>query len=201
MTAGGAADGTGQPAGGGARSWRRVAVRWALLLAVACGVAWGLTRLLLYWLGEGSPYRAEHAFLGVLLLLGYTWLLHRRGSRTAPLMGLGFFSLALLPAYAGTVFPDLDIALLGIGAHRNPLFHSALAYLLPLALLRRWLGPWGRAALIGLGVGLASHLLWDAVDYGDVRWIGGGTADRLWLVANGLACLVPPWKPRQGMPA
>jgi hypothetical protein len=33
--------------------------------------------------------------------------------------------------------------------------------------------------------------LWDVVYYGDVRWLPGGVLGRLWLGANGLACLVP----------
>jgi hypothetical protein len=48
-----------------------------------------------------------------------------------------------------------------------------------------------QALVLGYGVGLASHLLWDMVYYGDVRWLPGGGLDRLWLGANGIACLVP----------
>jgi hypothetical protein len=44
---------------------------------------------------------------------------------------------------------------------------------------------------LGYGVGLASHLLWDIYDYGNVHWFPGGFIDRLWLGVNGLACLVP----------
>jgi hypothetical protein len=48
-----------------------------------------------------------------------------------------------------------------------------------------------QAVVLGYGIGLASHLLWDTLFYGDVRWLPGGMVDRLWLAGNGLACLVP----------
>ena len=44
----------------------------------------------------------------------------------------------------------------------------------------------------GYGVGLASHLWWDVVYYGDVRWLPGATLDRLWLGVHGLLCLTTP---------
>lgn len=163
-------------------------MRWGAILAAGLAVAGVATWAVLGLLGEESPYRAVHGWLGTVFLLAYVWLFRRGGAAPGP---VPFFLIALLPAYAGTAFPDLDILLLGIGGHRNPLFHSALIYVLPLAMLRR-LPPWPRAMLVGFALGLGSHLLWDAIDYGDVRWISGGTADRIWLIANGLICLVPP---------
>ena len=46
-----------------------------------------------------------------------------------------------------------------------------------------------RAVPVGLALGVASHLLWDIVQYGDVRWIRGGNADRLFLLVNALLLL------------
>jgi hypothetical protein len=45
--------------------------------------------------------------------------------------------------------------------------------------------------ITGYGIGLASHLWWDVVDFGDVRWIPDNFYDRLWLGINGLICLMP----------
>ena len=42
------------------------------------------------------------------------------------------------------------------------------------------------ALFIGFALGSASHLLWDIVDYGDVRWIPGGNNDRLFLLVNAM---------------
>lgn len=44
----------------------------------------------------------------------------------------------------------------------------------------------------GYRVGLASHLCWDILYYGDVRWLPGGTIDRLWLGIHGLLCPITP---------
>jgi hypothetical protein len=98
--------------------------------------------------------------------------------------------LALIPCYLGTVFPDLDITFLGIGAHRNPLFHSSLSFMVLLYLVHRR-EVILQAVVLGYGIGLASHLFWDVVYYGDVRWLPGGMVDRLWLGINGVACLLP----------
>jgi hypothetical protein len=84
--------------------------------------------------------------------MGYVYLwVDQQGGRLA---ALPFFSLALIPCYLGTVVPDLDITLLGVGAHRNPLFHSSLSFFLMLMLVGRrqvWLQPLSA----GFGVGLA----------------------------------------------
>ena len=195
--------------------------RWGLLVAAGLAAATLLNWAVLEFLGERSPYRSDHGLAGTIFLLVYLWI--NRGRLRAP-GPLPFLLVALLPTYAGTAFPDLDIRLLGIGGHRNPLFHSALSYLalmwpagrdshrsgvagqLDEEPLGRLHGPAGRrggflrAALIGYGLGLGSHLLWDVLDYGDVRWLPGGTLDRLWLGANGLMCFVPPWTRRRVAP-
>ncbi len=145
---------------------------------------WGVLALF----GEDSPYRAEHGLVGLLLLAGYTLVVRRMA--TAPMKPLRFFALAIVPCYLGTVLPDLDIRLLGIGGHRNPIFHGAFAYFLLWALVGRR-HPVANQLVRGFGVGLASHLLWDTWDYGDVRWLSGGLADRAWLTIHGLLSLVP----------
>ena len=123
--------------------------------------------------------------VGMIFLVGYVWSFRRdKGA-------VKFFLVAALPAYAGTAISDLDISWFGIGAHRNPIFHSSIFYLLLIAFIRQP-RPALVAALTGFGLGLGSHLLWDVVDYGDVRWLPGGAADRLWLLANGLLCFLPP---------
>ena len=167
---------------------KRAALGWLLVLGCGLGAAYVLNWAVLELLEEKSPYRAAHGMVGTLLLLGYLWVHRSSGQPPHPMV---FLLLALLPVYIGTAFPDLDIRLLGIGGHRNPIFHSALTHLVLIWAFRRP-GPFMRAVLIGYGLGLGSHLLWDGIDYGDVRWIPGGTLDRVWLAGNGLLCLRPP---------
>jgi hypothetical protein len=139
--------------------------------------------------GQKSADRAEHSIVGILLLMAYVSF--RAQTHTTPGRFLGIFFVALIPCYLGTVFPDVDITLLGIGGHRNPLFHSSLSF---------WLLVWVagrpsvglRIVVAGYGVGLVSHLWWDVFDYGDVRWLPGGAIDRLWLGVHGFLCLIPP---------
>lgn len=157
----------------------------ALTLSIALVMNWAV----LQFFEQKSAYRAEHSLVGILLLMAYIAVgADKHGS---PLRPVGFFGLALVPCYLGTVFPDLDIRLLGLGWHRNPLFHSSLSFFLLRVCVRR-----GNAVLhtlvAGFGVGLASHLWWDVLDYGDVRWLPGGFVDRAWLGIHGLLCLAAP---------
>ena len=138
--------------------------------------------------GERSPYRSEHGLAGTIFLVVFLWF--NRGRLRAP-GPLPFLLVAILPTYSGTAFPDLDIRLFGIGGHRNPLSHGALSFLALMWLAGRQ-GGFLRAARIGYRLGLGSHLLWDLVEYGDVRWLPGGTLDRLWLGVNGLVCFILP---------
>jgi hypothetical protein len=171
------------------KSLDRVQCRQLLIaLVVSLGIAlllnWGILTLF----GQKSAERAEHSLIGIILLMAYvSRFMDRRETR---LGAVTFFLVALVPCYLGTVFPDLDITLLGIGAHRNLLFHSSLSFFVLWWLVRRQ-SVILQAAVLGYGVGLASHLLWDTWYYGDVRWLPGGMFDRLWLAGNGLACLVP----------
>ena len=163
--------------------WMQIFLTLTGVLAIALLLNWAVLK----FFGQRSAYRSTHSLVGILMLLGYVYLfVDRHESRIG---ALPFLALALIPCYLGTVFPDLDIALLGIGAHRNPLFHSSLSLFLLLGLVgrqRTWLQP----LIVGYGVGLASHLWWDVVNYGPVRWLPGGTSGRIWLGVNGLACLL-----------
>ena len=152
----------------------------AMLILTAITLNWGVLALF----DQKSADRAAHSLVGILLLMAYVALRARKRA-------VGVFFVALIPCYLGTVFPDLDIKLLGIGGHRNPLFHSSLSFF-GLALLVGPRAGFLAAMLVGYGVGLASHLWWDAIYYGDVRWLPGRTLDRLWLGAHGLLCLSTP---------
>ena len=120
---------------------------------------------------------------------------------------LALFVVVALPAlYVGSALPDWDITLFSIGAHRNPLFHSALPYFFAGYLSRRLglltlLHHVGATTLIvpmqiGFALGLGSHLLLDIVQYGDVRWIPGGTLDRLWLALHTGILVLVAWYPQ-----
>jgi hypothetical protein len=164
--------------------WRRLLITLVVSLGIALLLNWGILRLF----GQKSAERAEHSLIGIILLMAY--VSRFMNTRETRLGAVTFFLLALIPCYLGTVFPDLDITLLGIGAHRNLLFHSSLSFFILWWLVRRQSAIL-QAAVLGYGVGLASHLLWDTWYYGDVRWLPGGMVDRLWLAGNGLACLMP----------
>ena len=152
-----------------------------------------VNKMFLFLLGEPSPWRAEHSLTGLILLMAFAALL--LGETHQPKRLRHFFLAALIPDYLGTLFPDIDITLFGIGGHRNPLFHSSLSYWLLVVML----GGRGRIAryiVIGYGIGLCSHLFMDAFDRAPIRWLPGGLlVDRAWLVANGLLCLVFPPAP------
>lgn len=170
---------------------RREGIRWkpllltlAIALVVAIGVNWAILELF----GQKSADRAQHSLIGIILLMVFvSHFVRRQESR---LGAVTFFLLALIPSYLGTVFPDLDITFFGIGAHRNPLFHSSLSFLILWALVARQ-HVMLQTLILGYGLGLASHLWWDVIDYGNVRWLPGGTIDRLWLAVNGLICILP----------
>jgi len=165
--------------------WKQAIVTLTVAFAIAVGVNWAI----LWLFGQKSGYRAEHSLVGIILLMAYASVfMDKKGGSPGPIR---FFLIALVPCYLGTVFPDLDITLFGIGGHRNPLFHSSLSYFLWFV-LGRGRGLLLRTGVIGYGVGLASHLEWDALDHADVRWLPGGLMDRLWLVSHGLFCFIPP---------
>jgi hypothetical protein len=111
--------------------WRQFLIALAVSFGVAVLVNWAILRLF----GQKSADRAEHSLVGIILLMAYV---SRFVAQSETRIGaVAFFLLALVPCYLGTVFPDLDIALLGIGAHRNPLFHGSLSFFVLLLLVNR----------------------------------------------------------------
>ena len=160
-----------------------------ITLALALGVALLVNGAVLKLFGQKSAARAEHSLVGILLLMAYVAVLVRKNA--GPMRAASFFVVALIPCYLGTVFPDLDIRLWGIGGHRNPLFHSSLSFLVLWVFARQRSALW-QTVVSGYGIGLASHLWWDVLYYGDVRWLPGGMIDRLWLGMHGLLCLAIP---------
>ena len=167
---------------------------------------------LLYGLDEGhrrqgavSSARFWHFVVGLICLGGYLYARRQRQGHGSD--SLILFVVAAIPAlYIGSALPDWDITLFSIGAHRNPLFHSALPYFFA-GYLSRQLGlisclhRVGAIALIapvqiGFALGLGSHLLLDILQYGDVRWIPGGTLDRLWLALHTGILLLVVWYPQ-----
>jgi hypothetical protein len=152
--------------------------------------------------------RFWHFWFAVAFFLAYLWLKHRRPESRLLLHPLAL-ALAVPLLYLGSAISDWDIRLLGIGRHRNPLFHSAvpyyfLAYLWHLLVLQtKQSSTFGQrlslAFHVSLALGLSSHLVLDVIQYGDVRWIPGGGLDRLWLSGNaallGLVAWFPPSLP------
>lgn len=169
--------------------WKQAVIMLAVAFGVALLINWGV----LTFFGQKSADRAEHSLVGILLLMGY--MARRAESRANAGQAVGVFCLALIPCYLGTVFPDLDIRLLGIGSHRHPLFHSSLSFFMLVCVVGRQPGFF-HTLVTGYGVGLASHLWWDVLDYGDVRWLPGGVIDRLWLGVHGFLCLITLRTPR-----
>ncbi len=99
-------------------------------------------------------------------------------------------------------FPDLDIKLLGIGAHRNFLFHSAILPALGYFLLRksdlRNIAIFSVCAFCGgMSFTLGIHFLSDTFQKAAVKFpffgsLVDGTSidDRLWLGINSFLCLL-----------
>jgi len=98
-----------------------------VVVAAACILPLTLNSVILSLFGQESPDRAEHGLVGILLLLGVVGTSTHNWDK--PGEAVGIVALALVPCYLSTIFPDWDLRLLGIGAHRNPLFHSSLSFL------------------------------------------------------------------------
>ena len=128
--------------------WKQALITLAVALVVAFILNWGILKLF----GEKSPYRAQHGLVGIALLMGFVFIHPAKEENSAK--AVGFFAFALIPSYLGTVFPDLDIRLCGIGCHRNPLFHSGLSFLILLCLVRHQ-GVFLQTLAIGYGLGQA----------------------------------------------
>jgi hypothetical protein len=111
-------------------------------------------------------------------------------------------AVALVGIFLFLKFPDLDIRILGIGAHRNFLFHSAAIVLVFYLLMNRrdsmrlhWLII--NCIIAGCGIGIGIHLAADllqskAVLFPFVGSLIDGTSldDRLWLGANSAGCFL-----------
>ncbi len=166
------------------RQFKKTVAIFTSVFVLALVLNWAV----LNFFGQKSEYRAEHSLVGILLLIGFFYLL--KDYKISGFKLTLLFFLSLIPCYIGTVFSDLDIKLLGIGGHRNPLFHSGLLYFFIIFLIRRNKSILLHTLVGGFGVGLASHLLWDVFDHADVRWLPGAVIDRLWLGVNGILCLV-----------
>ncbi|MCI5145969.1 MAG: hypothetical protein D3923_10670 [Candidatus Electrothrix sp. AR3] len=161
------------------------------ITVVAAAVAVSLNLIVLKLFKQKSSYRAEHSMVGVitLMLLFGTFI----GGKTSRPELVGFFLLSLIPCYLGTVFSDLDIKLLGIGAHRNIFFHSSLLFLLLFFVGRQVDVFLLRVMIAGFGIGLGSHLLWDLFDRAGIRRIPGRKLARVWLGSHALLCLLLSW--------
>lgn len=123
-----------------------------------------------------SKDRLVHLFVGIIFLILIISLFEKSRRDFLFIRLIGISSL-------GTWIPDLDLLIGGIGFHRSPLFHSVL----PVVILSWICWRFSKSTVpVGLSIGVASHLLWDIVFYGDVRWIKGGNNDRLFLLINAI---------------
>ncbi|WLE98779.1 MAG: hypothetical protein QTN59_08045 [Candidatus Electrothrix communis] len=165
-----------------------------LLLGIVASVAVSLNLLVLKLFKQKSVYRSEHSLVGIVtLMLVFSTFLFGEGPKEASLIGT--FLLCLIPCYLGTVFPDLDIKYLGIGAHRNALFHSGILFVV-LFFIAKMLDIFLFTVFIaGFGIGVASHLLWDLFDRANIRGIPSRGWSRFWLGSNGVLCLLLAWMP------
>ena len=103
-------------------------------------------------------------------------------------------------------FPDLDIRLLGIGKHRNFIFHSAIVPLIALwaSMKLRHISIIGYLTAffaIGFLVGVGMHLVTDVFQYKAVMFPFIGSLiddtsidDRLWEGGNALICFGSAWR-------
>jgi hypothetical protein len=144
-----------------------------------------------------SSARLTHFIFAIVFLAVYLVGQSKRGNGIS---GTQFVYLAVtLPVlYLGSAISDWDISFFGIGGHRNPLFHSSLVYFLLIALGRRTgltalLPSLMGAIYISFALGLASHLVLDVIQYGNVKWIPGGTLDRIWLTVNAVGLAMAAW--------
>lgn len=152
-----------------------------------------------------SNARFWHFWCGIAFFVVYL-LLKQQFRQSRIFLHPLFLAVALPMLYLGTALSDWDIRFLGIGGHRNPIFHSAIPYLI-LAYLWGKIGYHPTAdeltgqrlvvgAHVGLAIGLCSHMVLDIAQYGDVRWIPGGQLDRLWLAGNAVLLGLAAWYPR-----
>lgn len=121
--------------------------------------------------------RIMHGVVGLAFWMGYLYVGKLLKLPRRSIIERAGMVLAVL---FGTWVSDWDL-FLGIGYHRSPLTHSILPFLIFTPIFRpisRYVFP------IGFGLGLASHLFWDIIFYGNVHWISGRMEDRLFLGVN-----------------
>lgn len=123
--------------------------------------------------------RIIHGIFGVIFALPVLFA-RRRNLSAIHMVGLVGFALV------GSWVPDWDL-FFGVGAHRSPFTHSVLPAVLLYFLASPHRMP---SAISGFSVGIASHLVLDTFNYGNVVGIPGGTADRLFLMGNAAAALI-----------
>ncbi len=165
-----------------------------LLLAIAASVAVSLNLLVLKLFKQKSVYRSEHSLVGIVcLMLVFSTFLLGEGPKEASLIST--FLLCVIPCYLGTVFPDLDIKYLGIGAHRNAFFHSGTLFFVLLFVAKKLDIFIFTVFIAGFGIGVGSHLLWDLFDRANIRGISSRGWSRFWLGINGLLCMFLAWMP------
>lgn len=158
---------------------------------------------------EGSKQgKLAHFFVGVVFAMLFWYVLEKQYRNPAlnPILmfvaclwgacGLFFFRWffidinipILKEKWFYVAFPDWDILILGLGAHRNLFFHSTIFSMLLMlaAVWKKWL--WLRDFGIGLTVGISAHLLWDMITVYRYPWRYirhlDGFAGGLWVVAN-----------------
>ena len=126
-----------------------------------------------------TPDRIIHGLVGVTMCGAYIFL-------KKPPWNIGEKLLFTGAGLLGTWIPDWDLYL-GIAYHRCPFTHSAL----PVLITHYATKPISKeVAPLGVGIGLASHLLWDTVDYGDVRLISGAFWDKFFLASNAVGLIL-----------
>lgn len=163
--------------------------------------------------GPGGTRLAGGLMLMMLTVLG----IRRRdllglAPDTGPLLVLstvmassGLFFLPELLNTGGTAFAgvasalahpiaELDLTVIGLGAHQNPLFASMLLPLAAMGLLGST--DRGRTVAAGLALGTAAFCLTEVwLMTSDVQWIPGmaGLLDQAWLAANGVMSFAIGW--------
>jgi hypothetical protein len=144
-----------------------------------------------------SSARLTHFIFAIVFLVVYLVGKSKSGNDLSGTKSI-YLVVTVPILYLGSAISDWDISLFGIGGHRNPLFHSSMAYFLLMA-IDRWTGLTAllpslmSAIYISFALGLSSHLVLDVIQYGDVRWIPGGTLDRLWLTVNAMVLAIAAW--------
>lgn len=163
---------------------KRVIFIFAIFLLIAILI----NIIILEIFNQKNSYRSAHSLIGIIMLMEF--FVTFKDDKIQHIKLVSLFFISLIPCYLGTVYSDLDIRLLGIGSHRNPLFHSGLLFFIMVFFMRLFNSILLGTIIAAFGVGLGSHLIWDIFDHADVRWIPGGTLDRLWLGLNGALCLI-----------